>query len=54
MLYASTTLDVFCLTFDSSYKYTRLGRVDDPSGLVRVLSQRAVQISVSSSSLFFN
>ena len=48
MLYGASTLVVFYLTFDSSYSYTRLGRVDDPAGLVQALGQRAVQINFSS------
>ena len=47
MLYGSTTLVVFYLTFDSSYSYTRLGRVDDANGLAQALGQRAVQINFS-------
>jgi len=47
MLYGSSTLVVFYLSFDTSYAYTRLGRVDKPEGLAQALGQRAVQISFS-------
>ena len=47
MLYGSSTLVVFYLTFDSSYSYTRLGRMDDPAGLAQALGQRAVRINFS-------
>lgn len=47
MLYGSKTLVVFYLTFDSSYSYTRLGRVGDPTGLAQVLGRRDVRIVFS-------
>lgn len=47
MLYGSNTLVIFYLTFDSSYSYTRLGRVDDPAGLARTLGRRSVRIVFS-------
>ena len=47
MLYGSRTLVVFYLTFDSSYSYTRLGRVDDPSGLAQALGPHGVRIAFS-------
>ena len=47
MLYGSRTLVVFYLTFDSSYSYTRLGRVDDPAGLAQALGRRGVRIVFS-------
>lgn len=47
MLYGSTTLVVFYLTFDSSYAYTRLGRVDKPHDLAKVLGERTARIRFS-------
>ena len=47
MLYGSDTLVVFYLTFNSSYSYTRLGRVDDPTDLPQALGRRGVQVVFS-------
>ncbi len=47
MLYGSNTLVVFYVTFDSAYAYTRLGRVDDPTGLAQALGPRGVRVVFS-------
>ena len=47
MLYGANTLVVFYLTFDSSYSYTRIGRVDDPTRLAQALGPRSVRIEFS-------
>lgn len=47
MLYGADNLVVFYLTFDSSYAYTRLGRVEDPAGLAQALGKRDVRIVFS-------
>ncbi|ERP86828.1 hypothetical protein Q666_16210 [Marinobacter sp. ES-1] len=47
MLYGSRTLVLFYLTFNSSYSYTRIGRVDDPIDLARVLGRGTARITFS-------
>lgn len=47
MLYGSRTLVLFYLTFDSTYSYTRIGRVDNPDDLARTLGSGGARITFS-------
>jgi hypothetical protein len=47
MLYGTDTLVVFYSTFDSSYSYTRLGRVDNPADLAPALGRHSVRVVFS-------
>jgi len=45
MLFGTDTLVVFYSSFNSSYAYTRLGRVDDAAELAQALGRRNVRVT---------
>lgn len=45
LLYGSNTLVLFYKTFSTSYRYTRMGRVDNPAGLAAALGHSNVSVT---------
>lgn len=45
MLYGSSCIVLFYENFSTSYRYTRIGRVDNPAGLAAAVGSGSVTVS---------
>jgi len=45
LLYGNDTLVVFYQTFQSSYRYTRIGRIEDSAGLAKALGPGEARVT---------